>query len=333
MSVAPFSPEPFSTPVIAPQATTLSRRIPYLAPSEYKAAPTAVATAGLVPGGSVSSNAAELYAALLRASDWADLLCFHGPDGTLAASPTVEAGWVTPKARGDMWLQCAMRPILEVIGIAMGSSPGQLTSMDSSQAGNVSIDGNLIMLTNSSGGIQPFSPTRLVAPAGRSGRTYAAWSYVAGFPHCILAANAAEGAETITVQSAVPGGATPYGVYPGTQLTIRDTATGSGYEDVVVSAVNGSVLTLATPLQFAHTIPAYPDYIPVSAMPHGVQQAVISLASCLIKTRGTKSMVMPSTPGGVPTKAAMGQAGGLDDFDIAQQLLKSFTTVYRRSVT
>jgi hypothetical protein len=46
-----------------------------------------------VPGGSAGQQASELYNVLLRASDWVDLICFHGPDGTLAASPTIQSGW------------------------------------------------------------------------------------------------------------------------------------------------------------------------------------------------------------------------------------------------
>src|ERR1700733_10292973 len=101
----PFVPAPFETPVVSPQATTLTRRVPYISPTEFDNAPTAVATNNLVVGGTPAQQTAEQYNVLLRASDWADLICFHDPGGTLAAPPTYESGWITPKAHG-LWLQC-----------------------------------------------------------------------------------------------------------------------------------------------------------------------------------------------------------------------------------
>ncbi len=51
---APFTPSAFTTPIIAPSATTLTRRIPYISPSEFKSAPTALDVKTLVPGGTAS---------------------------------------------------------------------------------------------------------------------------------------------------------------------------------------------------------------------------------------------------------------------------------------
>jgi hypothetical protein len=58
-----------------------------------------------------------------------------------------------------------------------------------------------------------------------------------------------------------------------------------------------------------------------------VEQACISLTSCLIKVRGTRAATMPTAPGvGMPGKQALIQAGGLEDFDLACKLLKPFRT-------
>jgi hypothetical protein len=281
----------------------------------------------LVPGGSAAQQASELYNVLLRASDWVDLICFHGPDGTLAASPTVQSGWVTAK-QGRLALVCNCKPILEVSGVALGAGPGQLQDIGDSAAQGISIETSIIALN---GPVPAFGAMSLgSAWRTRRGKTYAVWSYIAGYPHMVLAAPSAAGDTSLTVAGSVPGQAEPYGVYPGTQLTVRDPASNSGVEVCVVASVAGSTLNLASPLQFKHAVPAYPDFVYVTALPHGVEQATISLASCLIKLRGTRAAVMPSA-GSAATKTALISAGGLEDYEVAVDLLHPFTTVYRAS--
>jgi hypothetical protein len=329
MSVTPFSPAPFTDPIVAPSATTLSRREPYISPSELKAAPTALALGNLVPGGSAAQQASELYNVLLRASDWVDLICFHGPDGTLVASPSIQSGWVTPK-QGRLALVCNFKPILQVSGVALGPGPQQLSDIGDAAARQISIETSIVALN----GVAPaLGGTSIGSSAYRPTghwRTYAVWSYIAGYPHMVLAEASAAGERSLTVASSVPGQAEPYGVYPGTQLTVRDAAAGGGVEVCVVASVAGPVLTLVSPLQYAHRVPAAPDCVYVTALPHGVEQATISLASCLIKLRGTRAAVMPSA-GQAATRTALIQSGGLEDYEIAIDLLKPFTTVYRAS--
>ena len=325
MSVVPFAPALFTAPIVVPNATTLTRRLPYIGPSEFKAAPTALAVNQLVPGGNAGAQTSELYNVLLRASDWVDLICFHGPDGTLAASPTIQSGWVTPKL-GRLAFLCNFKPIISVTGLALGSGPQNLTDIGNTAAQALSIDGTIINLNNLAPTFSGISLSPSVWPAWRSWRTYAVWSYIAGYPHMTLGANALAGANSITVAASVPGQVEPYGVFPGTQLTIRDPA--GGVEVAVVQSVAGAVLTLVTPLQYAHTVPTVPDFIYVTALPHGVEQATISLAACLIKLRGTRAAVMPSA-GSQATKTTMIESGGIEDYEIAVDLLKPFTTVRR----
>jgi len=325
VSVTPFSPAPFDTPIVSPSATTLDRRQPYISPSELKNAPTALALGNLVPGGSAGQQASELYNVLLRASDWVDLICFHGPDGTLAASPTVQSGWVSPK-QGRLALLCNSKPILQVSGVALGSGPQSVTDIGDTAAQQISIETSIIALN---GPVSlPGASIASVWPSWRRGRVYAVWSYIAGYPHMVLAAPTVVGAESITVAGSVPGQVQPYGVYAGTQLTIRDAA--GGVEVCVVQSIAGDVLALGSPLQFPHKVPAFPDFVYVTALPHAVEQATISLACCLIKLRGTRAAVMPSA-GQAATKTALISSGGLEDYEVAVDLLKPFTTVHRAS--
>ena len=323
-----FKATAFPTPIVTPDTASAFRRQPYISASEYKNAPTAVATDGLVPNGSTALNLSALSEVINRASSWVDLLCFHRSDGTLAASPTTESDWIKVRNNGTIGLICNYKPVIEVDAVALGPSPGNLQSItDPNVINNIAISGKVIWLPAYwwpySGKLPSFGPV-----ARSSGMVYAIWTYVNGYPHNALATACTAGAPAIVVLPSVPAGAAVSGVYPGTQLTIHD---GAATEVIVVSSVSGLTLNLTAPTLYAHTPPAAPDSIRVTAIPYGVEQACISLTSCLIKTRGTRAMQLPQIPGTPPPRQALTQAGGLEDFDIAEKLLAPFKTVVQRS--
>ncbi len=321
-----FAPEPFAEPVVSPDTQTLFRRTPYISPSEFNAAPTAVATSGLVPGGTAEVQLAALAAVISRASDWLDTILFHRADGTLAASPSTESAWIKPRDNGSLALICNYKPILEVDGLAVGPGPANLENIGDTAAGNISIEAPIIWLQ---GGIGPFgSGTSFPNLPTVNGRVYVVWRYVNGYPHAFLAKEAKAAASAIEVGPSVPGGSSVSGVYAGTQLTIHD---GANTEVIVVSSVEGLKLNLVAPLAYTHKVPAAPDSVRVSAVPWVVEQACISLTSCLIKMRGSRALVMPSVPGQSPSKQALMQAGGLEDYEAAFEMLRPFATPYIRS--
>jgi hypothetical protein len=322
-----FVPEPFSEPVVSPDTATLFRRTPYISPSEYKQAPTAVAVNNLVPSGSEGEQAAALAAVISRASDWADTICFHRADGTLAASPSTESGWVTPKDNGTLALICNYKPILEVDALALGTGPANMENIGGEAAQNLTIQGSIIQLAYGSCSYGPsttFPSLPLV-----NGKIYAVWVYVNGFPHTSLAENVAEGAQSIAVDPSAPGGSSVYGVYEGTQLTIHD---GANTEVIVVTGIEGLTLKLSAPLLYGHVVPDAPDTVRVSAVPWVVEQACVSLTSVLIKMRGTRAMVIPQSAGkGSPPKQENSRAGAQDDYDTAVGMLEPFTVPVLRS--
>lgn len=320
---SPFVPTPFSTSIVSPVVTSAFRRAPYISPSEYRSAPTAVGTSSLIPAGSAQQNTQALADVIMRASGWLDLHCFHTADGTLAASPSTESGRIKPKLDGSLVLICKYKPILEVLALALGSVPSQLTSLTTAPdliPGEKTITLPATGLGAPSGDFPTFPMTTY------NGRVYCVWSYVNGFPHTFLAETCAAGASSLVVAPSLPGGSSVYGVYPGTQLTIHDDAAGT--EVIVVESVSGTTLNLASPTAYAHTVPSAPDSIRVSSVPWAVEQACISLTSCLIKTRGTGAAVLPMEPGAAPSKDTLLEAGGLEDYEIAVELLKPFTTVF-----
>jgi hypothetical protein len=325
--VPPFAPASFSEPVVSPDTASLFRRTPYISPAEYQQTPTAVGIKNLVPGGTPEDQLASLAAVISRASDWVDTICFHRADGTLAASPSTESGWIKPKDDGTLQLICNYKPILEVNGLAIGS-PGQLSNIGDQAAQSLTIQGSIIQLPGRISGRGPsaFFPGY---PTVR-GRIYAVWVYVSGFPHTSLAKAAKAKDSTLEVAPSVPNGTELYGVYPGTQLTIHD---GANTEVIVVASTSGLTLNLVSPLVYAHTLPTAPNTTRVSAIPWIVEQATISLVSNLIKMRGTRALVIPSSPAKAanPPKQASGQAGAQNDYDAAIKMLEPFTSVYQRS--
>lgn len=323
-----FIPEPFTTPAISPDTATLFRRAPYISPSEYKQTPTAVAVSGLVPGGNAAENEAALAAVIARASDWVDTICFHRADGTLAASPSTESGWIRAKNDGSLKLICNYKPILEVDALAIGSGPNSMSNIGQEAAEELTIAGQIIQLPQASPvrGITTFFPG--VRTVG--GKVYVVWTYVNGFPHTYLTKKAEEEATAIDVAPSVPGGSVVYGVYPGTQLTIHD---GAATEVVVVSSVEGLTLNLQNETLYEHEPPKAPNTTRVSAVPWVVEQACISLVSALIKMRGSRSLVLPQTAASAtaPGKQAAMQSGGQKDIELATDLLKPFDVPYLRS--
>src|SRR5665213_350510 len=145
-----FVPEPFVQPAVSPDTATLFRRAPYISPSEYKQTPTAVAVSGLVPGGNAAENEAALAAVIARASDWVDTICFHRADGTLAASPATESGWIRVKGDGSIKLICNYKPILEVDALAIGSGPNSMSNIGQEAAEELTIAGQIIQLAQAS---------------------------------------------------------------------------------------------------------------------------------------------------------------------------------------
>lgn len=317
----PFEPTPFATTYVTPQANSAFRRFPYIGLSEFQAAPTALSTAALLPGGNSAQSQQVLADTIMRASGWIDEHCFHASDGTLAASVSVESSRVRAK-NGAIRLICKYRPILEVQGIAMGPNAGQLSSLSTNPG--ISVDGKIITIPPAQLGSVTSGDYLPGIVIGWGGYAYAVWSYVNGFPHTALAASVTAGASSIVVEPTAPTGTTVVGIYPGTQLTIFD---GVSSETVVAASVTGTTIALASPTQFSHVLPAAPDSIRVSSIPRAVEQACISLTSCLIKLRGSKAMVMPTGPGtSPPSKQALAQAGGLEDYEVACKLLKPFVT-------
>jgi hypothetical protein len=291
--VAPYSPPLFTTPIVNPSVGGFVKPVPYLSASQYAYAPTAMDTQSLEPNGNAIDQTQVLADTINRASGWADRIVFgaspSGKGASLCASQSVETAYVR-RLNGEFRLLCSYKPVLEIDGIALGTNPADVTGLDVNTASQIRVIGRTLYVPGFMNvpfgtSVASFGP-RLTGPQGR---VYAVWTYVAGYPHLKLAANATEGATTITVEPNGPAG-TLLGVYPGTSLSIDDIGLS---EDISVLSAAGTTITLDAPLANAHTVPETgPDFIPVTALPADVSQAVIFLTTALIKSRGDNSIVL-----------------------------------------
>lgn len=331
----PYTPTPLTQAVINPSVGgSGANALPYLSTSMYSYAPTAIDWTSLTKSPGLPNQLQVLSDTIRRASRWADNYCFGADQAakgaSLAASLSVESIYTRIKT-SELRLICDYKPILELVGCDVGSDPSSVSSIGAI-ASSVRFGRRTIYVPM----YLPFSgrngtPIQTPSGIGTGGNVYAVWSYVNGYPHTKLAASITAGA-TSCVVDATDGNGGLWGVYPGTQLTIPD---GVNTESVTVTSVTPGTTTATIETSGfvnAHNVPNAPDFLPVSAVPADVQQAVISLTTMLIKTRGARALVMPKMPGGGPERQAFAQAGAMEDWDIATGILDSYTVRLKSKV-
>lgn len=290
-----------TTPIYAPDIATYATRTPYITRAEYIEAGTGVDLSQLVPGSaSQTDQNAALDRVIARASSWADSLTYK----VLAATSDTQAGYYRVQTDGSLAVPVSYTPLISVTAISLGPNPWTLTAL--TDLSSVGIDGRTVLIGSPSN-TGPFDWSSRGEP-----RVFAQVTYVNGWTCTTLASGSSIGATTVSVTSAL-------GLYPGIPLVIDD---GANTEHVTVTAVTGSTATVTPALADAHNAG-----VAVSAMPQSIKQAVISLTSCLIKTRGSQAVVMASMRS-EPTNTAISQSGGVEDFQLAVDLLEPFRRVW-----
>ena len=266
----------------------------------------------LIPTGNAQANLVELANVIRRASGWANSLCYQ----ILAATLDVQArSGLLVRRDGTVRAVCDFWPVLEVDAFSAGPSPSTMAAV--TDPADMFLIGRKVLSVpvsglsgNSVGGLQFPGPLR---PGDRA---YCEWAYWNGWPHTALAATANLGAFSLSVMTALPAAAA------GRVMTIWD---GASTEQVVIGPnfTGGTTLPTVGALLFTHTLPAAPATIMVSTFADEVRQAVISLTSALIKTRGAEGYEMPDI-GQEPSKSAEIEGGGMEDLSIAVDLLHNY---------
>lgn len=296
---------------------------PYCSVASFRAAPTWLDSNDLIPGGTASKQDFELYNVLLRATSWADLFCGGGTEYPYLGASLMTQNLRTRTNRwGSVLIHPSKVPVQFVQQVYTGATPFQLAAVP-----NISqmwIEDNReievpVAGSASFNGLQ-FGPT--VAPGGQ---TYVEIQYVAGYFNSTLAAGTyTMGTDTLTVIN-------PMGLIPGTVFRIND----PGQEEVVQVAPTYTPGTAIVPLVgnllFTHTAPAATSpgtVIGASALPIGVEQAIIAYAVGLLMREDTSSQApFANTPYGPSTRraAAGGKSAGL--ISDAQEFLMPFKRV------
>lgn len=289
-----------TSPVLSPDYGTYTTRSAYLTPTEYLNAATGVDSSNLVPGGSPSQQTAALGRVIARASAWADNLTYK----VLAATIDTQAGRYLSRD-GVISVPVKYSPLIAVTGISVGADPWSVAPLAS-----------LAQV-----GIEPPALVRFADPGagwgrGASGlRRFVTVTYVNGWANTTLAAGAPAAATTVTV-------ATALGIGPGQALTLAD---GGNTEQITVAASftptaapGPATVPLTAPLAYGHATGAG-----LTAFPESIKEAVILLTSALIKTRGSEAFEMPGI-GSQPSKMDHAESGGIEEVDVAIDLLEPF---------
>jgi hypothetical protein len=293
-----------AAPVSAPYAPSYAVYTNYITPAEYLAEPTGVDVSQLVPkNSSPATQTAALTRVIGRASSWADRICHQ----VLAATSDVQSGEYRVWTDGTIRVPVENTPLIQVTNVNVGQFAGTLAALTDLSGCRLGKKVVRIPVFNA-----PSMMIPVTASSARRGWLFADVTYVNGYAHTVTTLAAAAGASSVTVLN-------PLGIFPGLPVTIYDGASGgllTEQNTVAPTYVSGNVIPLAAPLANAHTAG-----VSVSAMPPFVREAVISLTSALVKTRGSDAYVMPPGPGR-QTKLAEMMPGAGEDIDIAFELLE-----------
>lgn len=299
------------TTALASYSASYLNRVPYITADMFNAAGTGVDTTKLVPKGDAQAQATALERRIRQASAWADELVF-GASGILAATVNTEPQRIRANRLGEWFVVPFCKPILEVLSFSVGPTPNALTALDLSNT-EVEWD-HFTVVASTLSSMTPQGPLQFGGT--RPGAlVWSEYEYVNGWPVTTLASGAEAGAESITPASVV-------GMYPGTMMKLADS------ENLEIVQIASDYVTGATTVPLVSGLEnTYGNGVILSALPDIIEQAVVALTSCLIKTRGSRASVMPSSPGQNPSRTALAQPGAFEDFDIARKILHPFKRV------
>ena len=294
------------TPAIAPYVPTYATYTPYISVEEFLTGATGVDVSQLVPNNSSMTQEQALLDIIARASSKADEICRK----PLAATIDVQADEYRIFRDGTLRIPVDYKPIVAVTAVSLGRVSGSLTAM--TDLSGLYIKRKIVRVPVRGIGQSAAFFSQNPHAAASPGHMFAQVTYVNGWMHSVLAADVIAGASEISPQSVV-------GAVAGLPITIKD---GAATESAVIDAsyVYGSAtVPLAAPLQNAH-----PAGTTVSALPPFVKDAVINLTKSIVKSKGTKAIVMGSVKGQTVSNAPKTQKtdpGGDEDFKAAKETL------------
>ena len=247
----------------------------YLTNEEYRAAPTALATNNLVPGGDPAAQDNELAAIIKRASTFLDNTArqkLYATKATQNEKVRIKDGYFVLRAYQDR--------VKTVDAFSWGATPTGLSAAATPiPTSSYFIEENRVLFLTGSPGVQWVGSLNMLATP-ISGSVWASWAYTAGWFTTRLAAAASIGATTVTVED-------PTGIQPGAFLRLID---GARVADAQVSTayVPGSV---TVPL-VSVLLEAFPIGAGFTEVEGDAKEACILATSHYIKDRKSGGFVM-----------------------------------------
>ena len=272
---------------------------PYVTPQMLIDAPFGISWATIPrPGASEAEQLAEQTNIAERATALVDEYCNQPLRATLDVETVFGPDFrVTCEPNGTAHATLSRFPIISLLGGRCSPAeafPAQWRTIDASM---MRVDEALMPLagTDSVAGAAGAGPSGIyIAPGyvdgcyGRRGYMLEV-TYINGWPHAGLTADASSAATTIDVDD-VTG-------FTGAIAKIYDSGDTETVTVTAISSVNGQgsgpgTLTLAAPLAYAHA-----KGVMISTLPGSVQQATMLYAADLALERGSTAIVIPDMPG------------------------------------
>jgi hypothetical protein len=306
---------------------------PYVTPEVLTAAPTGISWSTIPPGRNVTEaqHYAEQSNICARATAMCDTYCNQVLRATLDTEvfrgPNFRVTVLTGSRNGRVILQ--RWPILGIESVQVAPDsvfPRQwLTVPDGyyePEYPPIGLYGSVAPSAAGEGG-----QSIIIAPGyinwalGRDGWVIQV-QYYNGWPHCGLTANAAVGVSTLSVDDCTGWGLTAsFSGVTGATGTIYDAGSQETVQVTATSTTSGpGMLTLASPLMFAHDAGTV-----VSTLPQSVSWAAIQLAASIALTRGATATTVQTIPGG--SGSTTGSKAPGDMMAAAQALLMPFKRV------
>lgn len=251
--------------------------VPYVQAGAFRAHPTYLDSLNLRSGdANLADQVAELTTVLLMASAEADNYLEFGAGGTLAAHVVSENRRCKPDADGLLHLHPAHIPVVSVGSIAYGYDFTALTTVTNP---NVWVRDGRNIVANLGSGV--FANPRLLGTWSRLG-LFTTWTYTAGYPNTVLAADAAASDTAVSVADAT-------GIVAGSTLRIWDPGAEEACTVATGYTVGSTTLPLVAPLAYAHGASG-DSPLGISALPAEVHLAIIQWTTALLMRPNSKAV-------------------------------------------
>ena len=297
-----------TTPAFAPYVPTYANYTPYISGPDFLNEATGVDTSQLIPAGSTATESAVLARLVMQASGEADRICKK----VLAATLDVVSDEFRIFRDRTIRVPVPYSPLVSVNAVSLGYAATGMTPLTSLTGIRITRNVARIPVASMPASLSFSSTPQAYA---QNGWIFADVTYVSGWAHTTMAAASLAAGQISPVNV--------LGIVPGMPLTIYD-GTSTEVVTVASSYVPGAAtVPLASVLQFAHA-----GGVTVSALPPAIRRAVVNLAKSMIKSKGSKAVVMPAINGRTVSRAAPKEQktgpGGDEDYQAAKETLLSF---------